>query len=93
MEKETAYNLYHKSNEFQEILKNNGFYIEKAGERFRVKMKVNPTSQRPNTTLHIGEIIGQYFILHNYNSNKTDKRFLEPMSKLQKLAEEFKINY
>ena len=91
MDKEEAYNLYHKSNAFKKLLEEKGFFVEENDSRTRIKVKINPTYGKPNNMTYMGEIIGQYFILHTYESNQKDKRLKKPISKLQKLAKEFEI--
>jgi len=79
MERCTAYSLYHKIEEFRNLLSSRGFVIDKYDQI---------TSKRNSIVL--GKFSGDYLVLRDNMSEFDDRKvFREGLSKLQKIAEEF----
>jgi len=86
MERDTAYNLYHRVKDFKRELKRRGFdLVEDSG----VKRRITPTKGRPNSVAYVGEIIDNRFLIVYTSKIGEDSRYDGAISGLQRLAEHF----
>lgn len=93
MRQTKAYYLYSCAEKLREEIIKRGFSLqEDCKGNYVVGKKIIPTNIRSNGILNIGEIINDKFlIIYSDSYRNFDRRYGKAISKLQKLAKEFKI--